>query len=191
MCYRDVVMLTLFGTVPGPFRDVETRHQLEALPRPRKVTIAWRDRILLLFVFLFLCVWTTFWTKAIIDSWNKRTHWNIFAVSFLLLLLFIWLAQIRRELRNYSLLTDGDVALGRVTSQRTSGGKNKRSVITYEFADSVGRTWNGKGDDSTKKYIENMAVIVFYDPYEPDKNVAVCTTVWRVRISDGKLIDCT
>lgn len=182
-------MLTLFGSVPGPFRDAEVRQELEALPRPRKVGIAWRDRILLLFALLFLCVWTTLWTKAIIESWHKHTNWNLFAVPFLLFLLVIWLAQVRRELRNYSLLTDGDVALGRVTSQRMSGGKGKRSVITYEFADKVGRTWSGKGDDSTRKYIESMPVVVLYDQYDPVKNVAVCTTVWKVRRSDGKLID--
>jgi hypothetical protein len=159
------------------------------MPKPRSVTIAWRDRVFLLLVFLFFCLWATLWTRGIIEDWRKQTSWSVFRVLFLVVFAGLWLAQVHRELRNYSLLTDGDFALGRITSQRTSGGKSKRSTITYEFTDTVGRTWNGKGDDSTKKYVENMAVMVFYNQYDPQQNVAVCTTVWKVRKPDGKLID--
>jgi hypothetical protein len=189
MCYRDDVMLTLFGSVPGPFHDALVQQQLEAMRKPRSVTIAWRHRIMLLLGFLFLCLWSTLWTRGLIEGWRKHTSWNVFGVLFLVVFVCLWLAQVRRELRNYSLLTDGDFALGRVTSQRTIGGKSKRSTITYEFTDSIGRTWGGKADDSTKKYVENMAVLVFYNQYDPQQNVAVCTTVWRVRKPDGKLID--
>ena len=189
MCYTNNVMLTLFGSVPGPFNDSRILQQLETLPKPRIVTVAWRDRVLLLLGFLFSCLWATLWTRAIIESWRKQTGWDVFAVLFLVLFVFLWLIQVRRELRNHSLLTNGDFALGQITSQRESGGKSKRSRITYEFIDTVGRTWSGKGDDLTKKYSENMSVIVFYDQLNQQQNVAICATGWRVRRSDGNLLD--
>src|SRR5258708_7842527 len=187
--YRNDVMLTLFGSVPGAFHDGLVQQQLEAMPKPRSVTIAWRDRVVLLLVFLFLYLWATLWTRGIIEGWKKQASWNVFGVLFLVVFVFLWLAQVRRELRNCGLLTDGDFALGRITSQRRSGGKSKRSTITYESTDTIGRIWSGKGDDATKKYVENMAVIVFCNQYDPRQSVAVCTTIWKVRKPDGRLID--
>jgi len=181
-------MITVFGSAPGPFNDSRAKQQLDALPRPRIVTIAWRDRIILLIVFLFLCLWTILWTRAILESWKSQAGWGAFAVFFLVIFASFWLYELRRELRNRPILANGEIALGRVTSQQDVGGRTRKSKITYEFADPLGRTWNGKGYDSTKAYTESMSLIVFYAPHVPSQNVAFCTTVWRLRSEDGSLI---
>ncbi len=181
-------MISLFGSVPGPFGDSRLRQQLEGLPRPRIVTIAWRDRIILLFVFLFLCLWTILWTRAILESWKSQTGWATFAFFFLVIFASLWLYELRREIRNRPILANGEFALGRVTSQQDVGGRTRKSKIAYEFTDAHGRTWSGKGYDSTKAYTENMSVIVFYEPCDPSQNVALCTTVWRLRSKYGGLI---
>ena len=181
-------MITLFGSVPGPFDDSRLQQQLDGLPRPRIVSIAWRDRIILLFVFLFLCVWTILWTQAILESWKSRTDWTLFAVLFLVIFAALWLYELRRELQNRAILANGEFALGRVTSQQDVGGKSRKSKIAYEFTDAHGRTWSGKGYDTTKAYTENMSLVVCYKPNDPSRNVALCTTVWRLRSKYGELI---
>lgn len=182
------IMITLFGSVPGPFNDSRLQQQLNGLPRPRVVTIAWRDRVILLFVFLFVCLWTILWTRAILESWKSRTGLAAFAVFFLVIFASLCLHELRREIRNRPILEDGEFVLGRVTSQQDVGGKTRKSKIAYEFNDALGRTWSGKGYDTTKAYKENMSLIVFYEPNDPSQNVALCTTVWRLRSNHEGLI---
>jgi hypothetical protein len=100
----------------------------------------------------------------------------------------MWMYEVRRELRNRPILAEGEFALGKVTSQQDVGGKTRKSKIVYGFADALGRTWTGKGYDSTKAYTENMSLIVFYCSNDPSQNVALCTTVWRLQSADGNLI---
>ena len=182
------IMITLFGSVPGPFGDSRLEQQLNGLPRPRIVTIAWGDRIILLFVFLFLGLWTTLWTRAIRESWKSQNGWAVFAVFFLVIFASLWLYELRRELRNRPILANGEFALGRVTSQQDVGGRSRKSKIAYEFTDAHGRTWGGKGYDTTKAYTKNMSLMVFYEPNDPSQNVALWTTVWRLRSEHGGLI---
>jgi hypothetical protein len=181
-------MITLFGSVPGPFGDSRLEHQLDRLQRPRTVAIAWRDRVILLFVFLFVCLWTILWTRSILNNWKSHAQWDVFAIVFLLAFVGMWLYEVRRELRNRPILIEGEFALGKVTSQRDVGGRTKKSKIAYEFTDALGRTWNGRGYDSTKAYTENMSLMVFYEPHDPSQNVTLCATVWRLRSADGNLI---
>ena len=181
-------MISLIDSVPGPFGDSRLEQQLEGLPRPRIVTIAWRDRIILLFVFSLLCLWTILWTRSILESWRSQTGWATFAVFFLVIFASSWVYELRRELRNRPILANGEFALGRVTSQQDVGGRTRKSKIAYEFTDALGRTWTGKGYDSTKAYTANTSLIVFYESNDPSQNVALCTTVWRLRSNRGGLI---
>lgn len=182
-------MLTLFGSVPGPFDDLRIKGQVEALPRPRTVVTAWRDRIILLAILAFSCIWATLWTRGIYTSWQKGNKtWSLIALFFLAFLILMTLLEMRRELRNRALLIDGELALGRVTHQRTTGTKTRKSEVSYEFTDAVGRTVTGRGYDWTKKYVENMPLIVFYEPRDPSQNVSICTTLWKLRTPNGSLI---
>ena len=102
----------------------------------------------------------------------------------LALLGLIWLlvavTSFRSILRDRSLLSDGEVAIGTVTSQSYIGGKNRASRIVYEFKDVAGRTFSGKGDDRTGKLFEEMQTPVFYDPTNPAKNVALAAASYDV-----------
>jgi hypothetical protein len=106
-------MATLFGSDPGPFSNSCLEEEF-GVPRPRIVAIAGRDRIILLFVSLFLCLWTVLWTRAIVASWKNKTGFPLFAVLFLAIFASLWLHALHRELRNRSILANGEFALGRV-----------------------------------------------------------------------------
>ena len=43
----------------------------------------------------------------------------------------------------------------------------------------------GLGFDCTKTYTAGMSVIVFYDPDDISRNVAICCTGWRVQTLAG------
>jgi hypothetical protein len=180
-------MITLFGAVPG-LGDSRLEQQLNGLPRPRIVSIAWRDRIILFFVFSFLVLWMIAWTRAMLESWKRQPGWGALAVLLLPIYASLWVYELRRELRNRPILANGEFALGAVTSQQDIGGRTRRSKIAYEFRDTQGRIWRGKGYDFTKAYAENMAILVFYEPNDPSQNVALCATIWRLRSKHGELI---
>jgi hypothetical protein len=182
-------MLTLFGTVPGPYSDARLKEKLAALPKPRVVAISWGNQASFLFLFLFLCVWAAGWTRAIVESWKTQMGWAILAAFFGISFGWIWFRELRREIRSRSLLMNGELALGQISSQQTTGTRNKRSEITYEFADASGRRGHGKGFDQTKKYAVNMPIIIFYEGHDLSQNVAICATVWKLRAPDGKLVD--
>ncbi len=86
----------------------------------------------------------------------------------------------RSILRDRSLLSDGEIAIGTVTSQSYAGGENRESRITYEFKDAAGRTFSGKGSDRTRKLFEEMQTPVFYDPNNPARNVALAAATYDV-----------
>ena len=86
----------------------------------------------------------------------------------------------RSLVRDRSLLTDGEIAIGTVTSQFYSGGESRESKIEYQFKDGAGRTISGKCADKTRKLFEEMQTPVFYDPMDPAKNVALAGATYDV-----------
>ena len=79
--------------------------------------------------------------------------------------------------------------IGHVTSQTKTGGKSNSSRITYTFTDQSGLECPGEGTDYTKKYLEGMPVIVFFDRSDSKESVAACCTTWKLKSPDGKFLD--
>ena len=78
------------------------------------------------------------------------------------------------ELSNRKLLTEGEVALGRVVYQQTvQPGKDSWSAIFYAFADGRNRGFVGRGQDYSDSLAQGAPVVVFYDPLNPNKNLAM------------------
>jgi hypothetical protein len=86
----------------------------------------------------------------------------------------------RSVVRDRSLLTDGEIAIGTVTAQFYSGGESRESKIEYQFKDGGGRVFSGKCADKTRKLFEEMQTPVFYDPMNPAKNVALAGATYDV-----------
>ncbi len=89
--------------------------------------------------------------------------------------------------RDLTLLGDGELATGIVTHQKLievrggRGGRRKQSKIRYRFKDPAGQLFQGTGTDHTKRLQANMAVPVFYNAENPERNVSICTAVCELR----------
>jgi len=78
------------------------------------------------------------------------------------------------ERSNRTLLRDGEVTVGRVVYQQTvQPGKDGWSAIFYAFADRRNRGFIGRGQDYSDSLAQGAPVVVFYDPLNPNKNVAM------------------
>jgi hypothetical protein len=157
---------------------------LLSLPPPRPVRLSRRGKMMvnlsLLFVFgveAFLA-WTLYgvWYRAHVLPESSRTP-EIFLVCFMVLVASLPILMRRGMARDLKLMENGAAALGRVTEQRNF--KNA-SAITYEFEDAAGRTVTGSGNDLTRSFYPAMTVPVFYDPQNPKRSVAVCSSFVEV-----------
>jgi hypothetical protein len=88
--------------------------------------------------------------------------------------------------RDKKLLKDGELAVGVVTHQKLvktggRGGRRTQSKVRYRFKDSSGQLYQGTGTDHSRDLRVEMTVPVFYDPEDPDKNVALCTASCELR----------
>jgi ribosomal protein L37E len=92
----------------------------------------------------------------------------------------IAIVMFRSIVRHRSLLIDGEIAMGTITSQTYAGGENRGSNIVYEFKDAAGRTYTGKGSDPHSTLFEEMQTPVFYDSTNPGKNVALATAAYNL-----------
>lgn len=118
------------------------------------------------------------------------THWSfldpayfeIFAPAILILIGVLTFLGVRRDI---ALLRDGALAEGVVTHQKrvAVGGRGNRKVnrVRYRFNDSSGQMFQNTGPDTTGKLLVDMTVPVFYDPKNPDKNVAICSACCELR----------
>jgi len=105
----------------------------------------------------------------------QPSDWFMAAFGALLLLLpfGIW----RGQKTECDLLENGEVALAKVTRQRTS---RNSSSIEYEFKDFSGQVHKGIAADNTRKLLQSMTVPVFYDRDNPARQVAYCATLHEV-----------
>jgi hypothetical protein len=82
-------------------------------------------------------------------------------------------------LRDRSLVTQGDLAIGQVTdiSQNSSSG-----WVHYEFETPHGERLSKAGGTYTVPLSAGMKVPIFYDSRKPNKEVALCSSFYEVRL---------
>jgi hypothetical protein len=99
--------------------------------------------------------------------------------------LFITVAS---EFRDRDLLRNGALVLGEVTAQRKVGRRGTLIMIRYKFKDSSGALYQGESQDHSKSYFTGAPVPVFYDPSDPERNVAICSVYSRIVSRGGPLV---
>jgi hypothetical protein len=155
--------------------------RLRFMSRPRAIRF---KKLMRFFAVIYALVFAGACYALFLVTERGITNSDVGNLLPLALLGLIWLlvavTSFRSILRDRSLLSDGEVAIGTVTSQSYIGGKNRASRIVYEFKDVAGRTFSGKGDDRTGKLFEEMQTPVFYDPTNPAKNVALAAASYDV-----------
>jgi hypothetical protein len=106
-------MVTLLGSDPGPFSNSCLEEEF-GVPRPRSVAIAGREQNYSAFCLSILMPLDGSMDPSNRCSWKNKTGFVPFAVFFLAIFASLWLHALRRELRNRSILANGEFALGRV-----------------------------------------------------------------------------
>ena len=141
------------------------------IPKPRKLSWSWRMKaaVSLLTAMMFFVIWTV---VAYLSSGDFRD-------PLIVLILVGWACAliafpVLPELPNGKLLREGELVVGRVIHQETfSGSRDTWTVIFYAFADGANRGFIGKGRDYSDSLAHGAPVVVYYDPLNPERNVAM------------------
>jgi hypothetical protein len=149
------------------------RSFLQTAPKPRAVQFKVSARI---FSIAFPVSWIIFgyWAYQITRAPLTVKTFSDNVAPFLFLAViwsFICIGTISEARKDRHLLASGDVGIATITSQELTGGKHKRSEITYNFRDHLGRIHFGKATDDSRTLYEEMQTPVFYAPQKPEKSV--------------------
>jgi hypothetical protein len=158
--------------------------RLAGIPRPRTVRLSGSGKVLLGVMVAFAAI-------VVLSGYNAfhplatpakpgDPAWLlwIFPAIFALVTYGIF-AQARRERQYRHLLVDGEIAMARILTQHSTGGKAPVSKITFEFLSCTGESIRGEGYDYSWRYHEDMAMPVFYDP-QTREAVGICGTRYEI-----------
>jgi hypothetical protein len=153
------------------------------VPRPRPIEWGWplKAAAALLVLILTFSIWATY---AFGYSGNRSgLRDETVPVMFLLALGLLIGLQVVVELPKWRLLKVGEVTVGRVVYQRrvVRGRRGSISSIVYAFVDGGSRPFIGQGRDYTNKIGAGAPVVVFYNPFDPSRNVSLECCKSRVK----------
>jgi hypothetical protein len=159
--------------------------RLRIMRRPRAIRMKTPIRIFVI-VYTILLVSVGYGLLLAVTRGGDKTDFhsqlpNLFSLAvFALIWGVIAIVMFRSIVRHRSLLIDGEIAMGTITSQTYAGGESRGSNIVYEFKDAAGRTYTGKGSDPHSTLFEEMQTPVFYDATNPGKNVALAAAAYSL-----------
>jgi hypothetical protein len=169
------------GDTPGPYDDVS--RILPGTRPPRPVCMSFRGKVSALLIPGVLLMLTALTAKDYFHpttSWQKETF-----VSFFRLLcglaIVLGLLQWRIYVRHRRLVSNGDVVLGRIT--KNYGSARNGQYLRYQFNTQSGETLS-KIRTSWKVLDVGMQIPVFYDPYNPKKQVALFAAYYEVELRE-------
>jgi len=158
---------------------------VRALSRPRPV----RPKALVTIVYLAFPISVAFFAYLAYPAFHDgllRAGQLADALPFLLIG-GAWSAVavfvIRRARRDRRLLEQGELGQATITAQYVSGGKNRRSKITYVFCSLAGETVQSEATDDTWTLYEEMQTPVFYNPQKPNEHVLLLSAYYALRPS--------
>jgi hypothetical protein len=167
--------------IPG-----STHHHLWSLSKPRRVRLKPVARVIsiaLPFSWIFIAY---FGYQIVRDQiGDHRRMAGLGNLAPLLVIALAWsvigLTTIRNSRKDRQLLAEGELAMATVTHQKLTGGKHRQSKIRYEFKDAGGRLIESEGTDDSRELYEDMKVPVFYNRENPNKNVAICSALCKLK----------
>ena len=170
----------LCGAAPSPYDDV-TRILAE-MPPPRPVRLSFRGKASAFLIPVVLLGLTALTAKDYFHptaSWQKETF-----VSFFQLLcglaIVLGLLQWRVYVRHRQLVSNGEFVLGRIT--KNYGSARNGQHVRYQFDTQSGETFS-KIRTSWTLLDVGTRVPVFYDPYNPKKQVALFAAYYEIELS--------
>jgi|SRR5690242_9890255 len=154
--------------------------------KPRSVRIRTFDRIILITFPVAGLILFYFNATEILGLPQPRTSSSqivdaLLGLLFAAILLVVGCVTAWKVRLDKKLMRNGELVMAVVTHQRLvkaqsgRGGKKKRSRVRYRFKDPSGQLYQGTGNDHSRRLRVDMTVPVFYDPTNPERNVAICT----------------
>jgi hypothetical protein len=188
-------MLTLFQQTSPPAggnprsRELDPSLLLQS-PRPRIVKMGWSMKLqfaAFAFFFVIFAIWMCDPNRV---QHSGSVAGMIVPILVLLILVSIVSTILVRDFRELRLLQNGNCVMGLVVDRiRVGGGKQRRTQIVYQFAVGPGKPMTARGDDDTNSCLIGFRVLVFFDPNGYERNVALCSTGWRVYDEQGRIIE--
>jgi len=180
-------------TEPGPAKPFRPGQRLNAYRNlilqdpPRNVTLNPIAKLALL-VPLFL-LWIFCLNLVVVLRHPRQTG------ELQLLALFaipVLLAVIARVIINFigqrKLLHTGSYSIGTVVAKQKPGFWSfGKSMIAFEFPVGGHKPMTGRAFDWSGNLAQGKSVVVFYDPSDISRYVALCSTPWQVRTESGEL----
>lgn len=150
--------------------------------RPRAARVCW---VIVVGLFLLLLSSHHYHTDVLWAGWL----WSI--LFWVAVYLSFTSRRYRRQNRAKTrlveaLLQTGELAFGRVVHQETLHGEDgDYGSVHYVFVDGANRGFIGQGTDNRGGLAEGAPTLVFYDPLDPNQNIALdCSTI-KLKASDS------
>jgi hypothetical protein len=171
----------LSGDAPGLYDDVS--RILPGMPPPRPVRMSFRGKVsvfLVPAVFLMLTALTAKDYFHPTATWQRETFISFFRLLCGLAIV-LGLLQWRVYIRHRHLVSNGEVVLGRIT--KNYGSARTGQWLGYQFNIQSGETLS-KVRTSWEPLDVGMRIPVFYDPDNPEKQVALFAAYYEVELRE-------
>lgn len=169
------------GSATGPYDEMS--RVLAELPRPRRVRMSRRGKIIAIVVLSALLASVGIYVSAGImvqraagGQSSGPSQFPTFALSIALIVVFA-LVMLNMIGRQKALLAEGEIATAQVTKRwMARNGPN----IRYEFSTPLGEHFTRGAADSSGQLAVGMNVPIFYDLQSPKKQLALCASFYEV-----------
>lgn len=114
-----------------------------------------------------------------IDAIRIMENRSLLALMLLSALLLAGVASLLRFRKDKSLVSEGELSIGRVTKQRFLRFKGPHSLVSYEFRTESSEPITGSFQDNSKSLFPGMELIVYYDSKNPRRHVAAPDAIYE------------
>jgi hypothetical protein len=169
------------GDVAGPYDELS--RVLAVLPRPRVVRMSRRGKIMAMVVSIALAASLVIYAASGLairrtagEQNSAPSQFPVHAISIAFIVVFA-LVVLNVFGKQKQLLADGEIAMAQVTKRWLArNGPN----IRYEFTTPLGEHFSRGAPDGSGQLSAGMNVPIFYDPRNPKKQLALCSSFYEV-----------
>lgn len=165
----------------GPYDEIG--RVLADLPRPRRIRMSRRGKSTAVLVAAVLMASMGIFIAGLAAKSSAQSNAGpsqslpfALPIVFVVVIVPLMLRQITRQ---KPLLTDGEIAMARVTKRRAA---RHGPTIRYEFRTPLGEQFSRGASDGSGRLSVGMSVPVFYDPRNPKRQLALCGSFYEVML---------
>jgi len=155
---------------------------------PRNVTLNPIAKLTLVLPLLLLCI---FYLNLVVVLRHPRQtgQLQLLALFGIPVLLAVIARVITNSIAQRALLHTGSYSIGTVIAKEKPGlWSFGKSAIAFEFPVGGHKPMTGRGFDWSGNLTQGKPVIVFYDPSDISRYVALGSTPWQVRAHSGEIV---